>query len=160
MITIEILEATSTKAQATATMQKFEEVGRLADFMKHRRHPNSCLSRVLSVAEADTLWPKRHDTVEGTNHDSLLGACGMCCYSAGDLVEPTHVFLTDDSQFGWKILKEMGWSACSFHHCGTSNKDFQSWREHLAHYFPTAAVIESNEQLLKLLSEGDSAWTR
>jgi len=159
MITLEMLYTSSTKARQEEVLADFKAAGALDKFMECRRHPDTCFSRVLSIAEVDGFWfgPKRFGTAGDTGQDYLASSGGICCYAVGPIGADTHVFMTDDAMFGWKILKELGWHACSFRHCGTAHKNFQSWREHLTHFYPGAKVIESNEQLLKLLNEGDPA---
>lgn len=70
-------------------------------------------------------------------------------HSFGDPLDPSKVFLTDDSDFGWKILKERGWAAMLFRFRGTEHRELDSWREHVDHFYGAGvSVIESVEDLL------------
>lgn len=149
MITIEDLYASSSKKFCEDSLKAYKEAGRLEEFMSVRRHPDTCLSRVLSLVEADALWETRHTP------PSLLGDMGMCVYAFGDILEPTHAFLIDDSQFGWETLKKKGWHACSFKFRGTAHREFNTWREHVAHFYsPETKVIESTDELIAFLNGG------
>lgn len=145
-ISAEDLFESSTKKRCQMTRQHFIDIGRVEEHDQVRRHPDTCLSRVLGLAEADSLWDLRHRPA------SLLGDMGMCIYSLGNPISPRRVFLTDDSSYGWEILKERGWMAMSFRYRGTAHQEFDSWRAHVEHFYRGAQVIESVEDLLAHLN--------
>lgn len=146
-VTAADLYATSTKKLCTDARQHFIKLGKVEEHDSVRRHPDTCISRVLTLAEADALWDTRHERA------SLLGEMGMCIYSRGPLGKKEKAFLTDDSSYGHKILKEYGWTAMCFRSRGTAYTEFATWREHLEHFYgKDVEVIESVEGLLDVLN--------
>ncbi len=138
------LYETSSKFHCEQTLEHAKANGWLEEFNNHRRHPDTIVGRVLSIKAADDLW-----TQSASNGLLLVSALGMGLWS-------NHTekvcFLTDDTQYGWKVLKERGWTCCSFRHRGTAHRTFNSFKEFLAHYDPDHQVIESEEELLAYLN--------
>jgi hypothetical protein len=147
VITVDDLFETSTKKRCEVARQHFIEAGRVEEYDNVRRHPDTCASRVFSLQEADELWSTRFQV------QSLLSDMGMGIYSLGDPLDTKVVFLTDDTNYGWKVLKEAGWGAMSFKFRGTSHREFNTWREHIDHYYGACVkVVESEEDLLLVLN--------
>lgn len=143
VITKEQLEATSTKTRCARDRQVFIDMGKVEQYDAMRRHPDTCESRPLSLIEADTLWAKRSG--------SLL-ECGMSIWSSS-VLDSKYVFLTDDPTFGWEVLKPKGWGCTSFSYRGTAADEFETWGQHVRHYYgDQAKVLESVEQLLEVLN--------
>lgn len=148
VVTAGDLFETSTKKMCEGVRAHFIAESRLEEHDRVRRHPETCESRVFSLSEADERWQNRQEP------PSLLGNMGMCIYSLGPAAwETDMVFMTDDSSYGWKILKQAGWSAMSFRFRGTAHKEFSTWREHIDHFYGSGVkVIESVEELLSQLN--------
>lgn len=145
-ITKEQLEATSTKTRCTRDRQAFIDMGKVMEFDSVRRHPDTCESRPFSLAEADALWATR----EGT-----LLECGMTIWSSS-VLDTKYVFLTDDSCFGSEVLQRKGWGCMHFKNKCTAAGEFETWEQHVRHYYgEQAKVLESVEQLLEVLNSTD-----
>jgi hypothetical protein len=148
-VTAEDLYATSTKKQCEDARQHYIDLGMVEEYDSVRRHPDTCLSRVLTLAEADALWERRHES------GSLLGPMGMCIYGHGPVGKKDKVFLTDDSSYGSSVLTKAGWRGMCFPGRGTAYKLFDTWREHVEHFYgKDVEVIETVEGLLKALNGG------
>lgn len=146
-ITADVLFQTSRKRICEVARQQFVALGQADEYDRIRRHPDTCQSRVLTLAEADELWASRLAT------PSLLGDMGMTIYSLGDFVDPRLVFLTDDVSYGWKVLKARGWFAMTYRYRGTVSEEFPTWREHVQHYYGrTVQVVETVDELLQHLN--------
>lgn len=146
-ITKEQLEATSTKKTCAEARQAFIDKGKVEEYDSVRRHPDTCESRPLSLIEADTLWAKRSG--------SLL-ECGMSIWSSS-VLDSKYVFLTDDPTFGWEVLKPKGWWCTSFSYRGTAADEFETWGQHVRHYYgEQVKVLESVEQLLEVLNSTET----
>ncbi len=141
MITAEQLRASSCKVSCQLALDHATENGWLEDFNRVRRHPDTCVSTVLSIEEADRLWLDRKP--------SLLHDMGICVWQNST---EKVCFLTDDSQYGWQTLKERGWIAFSHKHRGTARGFFHSFKEFLDHYDKGYRVIESEEELVAYLN--------
>lgn len=144
MITSEMLRETGSKHQCQLALDHATANGWLEEFNSHRRHPDTIVGAVLSVEEADKLW-------NIYNPNMLVHAIGMCIYSND---AQGVVFLTDDSQYGCKILMDRGWRAISFRHRGTAHKNFDSWAQHLSHFEKGRRVLQSEQELLDYLNQG------
>lgn len=66
-ITADVLFQTSRKRICEVARQQFVALGQADEYDRIRRHPDTCQSRVLTLAEADELWASRLAT------PSLLG---------------------------------------------------------------------------------------
>jgi hypothetical protein len=141
-ITAEQLQATSLKVSCQKVLDYATAQGCVKELMQYRRHPDTCVSTVMSVEEADRRW------VDPT--PSLLHDCGFVLWSNSK--EEVN-FLTDDAQYGWKVLKERGWYAATFFRRSTAYQSFDSFREFLDHYDKGYRTLESEEELLAYLNQ-------
>ena len=143
-MTADQLYQTSSKFLCEQALTHATANGWLEEFNLNRRHPDTIVGRVLSIQGADDLWTKsRNDS------NLLCNALGMGVWSNS---HEKVCFLTDDTQYGWEVLKARGWTCCSFRHRGTAHQVFNSFREFLAHFEPNHQVIESEDELVAYLN--------
>jgi hypothetical protein len=144
MITGEQLQQSSTKAGLLLALADATTKGWLALFNEEWRQPDTIVSGVLTVEAADKLWADPNQVL-------LVHACGMCFWDDGKAV-----FMTDDSQYGGRVLNERGWVACSFRFRGTNFTEFGGFADMLRHYYKNYRLLSSEQELLDYLNGATS----
>ena len=62
--------------------------------------------------------------------------------------------IVPDYMYGWKVFKEQGWFGTTYGKLGTSHASCATWEEHISIHYSGYRVIETEEELVKYLNEG------